>query len=183
MRPPLHKAGIVSKSEPEKILFKSFTNKQRVVFLLKLIKNFSEANKPGEIIDFNLKRNHNAKLEPDDPEIKWLDEAIENIKIDGTKLNNIPLLSNDKYYNYYFILKVIIKYTYDIGPNTGTCQISYFFQTNTSKILEESDFVFSLDRVTPKGRISDDELLKLKAKISGLARAMAENAKNEVLKI
>lgn len=178
----LQKDGITTKDQPEKITFKLFDNKQRVVFMMKLVENFSEDKTIGQIVDFTLKRNEAQSTLPDDPEIKWMENAVVDIKMGGRKLNEVFLLNTEKYYDYYFILKVSVQYKYTFGPNTGTCQVSYYFDVGNRRTdIDSSEFVFSLDRINNDGLIGDTELHKLKNKIYVFVRAIVSKAQSEVL--
>lgn len=177
-----HKSGITKKEIPDKIKFDLFDNKQRVVFMMKLVLNFSESSEIGQILDFSLKRNESKPTLPDDPQIKWMESAIRDIKMGGQQLNHVFLLNTEKYYDYYFILRITVHYKYTFGPNTGTCQVSYFFDVGNRKSeIKQSEFMFCVDRLSSDDRIAEDALLALKRKIYAFVRKIVDKAREEVL--
>lgn len=178
----LHKSGITKKDVPDKILFNLFSNKQRVVFMMKLVLNFSESSEVGQIVDFNLVRNEDNPTLPDDPQIKWMESAIRDIKIGGNQLNDVFLLNTEKYYEFYFILKISVQYKYTFGANTGACQVSYYFDIGHKKSdMGKAEFVFCVDRITSDDRVSEDALMALKRKVYAFVRKVVDKARDEVL--
>jgi hypothetical protein len=85
--------GISKDHEPLKILFGSFGNKERILFILRLAGHFGGNKEPGTIVDVNIRRNERMPSLPNDPGIKWMEGAVRNLKIDGDKLNDIALFS------------------------------------------------------------------------------------------
>ncbi|MDN4059560.1 hypothetical protein QPK31_15140 [Massilia sp. YIM B02769] len=145
-------SGVSRDSEPLKILFGSFENKSRILFFLKIAAHFGGNKEPGTIVDVTIRRNERLESLPDAPEIKWMEGAVRNLKIDGDKLNDIALFASKEHYEYFFITKLMVEYSFQLGPNTGTCTVIYNFdRIKTAERIMYAPFMYSVDRVTISG--------------------------------
>jgi len=124
-------AGVAKTDAPVKIKFESFDNKNRVTFLLRLAAGFLDGDLPGKIIDISIKRNEGVDL-PDDPEIKWMDGKVRNMKMDGDQLNNVIMLSSEKYFDFFYITRIVVEHAYKISTTEGECTAVYQFQQSRS---------------------------------------------------
>lgn len=112
----------------EKILFSSFTNKNRIDFLYSISKGLnSNYLEFIDIVDAKLSLDLSSDL-PDHPE--WMQKEIDNYKISGNKLHN-TLFLNEKYYSWIYLYNIDAKFKFDIKLNdreiTGKCIISIGF--------------------------------------------------------
>lgn len=164
-------------SEPRRILFKSFDNKNRILFMLKLAADISANKTPGVIVDVNIRRNESKEELPDDPGIKWMEGTMRNLKIDGDKLNNIAIFSSESYFDYFFVTKLVVDYEFQIAQNSGTCALIYNFdRTRDFARIMNAPFTYSIDRFSIKGNTSpkvsttvkNDLAAKIRSKIDFL---------------
>lgn len=145
----LKSAGLTKEDAPIKILFGAFENKNRVLFLLRLAGDKTLGDIPGQIIDLNIKPNEARDNLGPIPELKIFEGSIKNMRMDGDKLNEILLLTNDSFYAYFFLTRVIVDYTFSLGTNRGKCSVLYYFQIpKSSEGLAAAAFSFSVERVT-----------------------------------
>lgn len=152
----LKDAGIVSKADPGKITFNLFTNKERILFFKRLTSGVVKELTLGSVNNIEVSLNRDGIPLPNDPQIAWMKDADKRVKIDGRKLNKIFLISDDNYYQYYYILKMEINYDYIYGVNKGTCRIIFQF-SNLGKDLinrDSSELSFEVAHLSHTNKIN-----------------------------
>lgn len=123
----LHEAKVTTSESPQQIRFDTFDNKERVRFFKKLISGRPPFLGVGGVssIEINLDP-ANVSL-PNDPQISWMQGMVKRIEIDGEKMNNIFLISDEKYYEYYHIQNMHVSYPFKDGTNAGQCRVTFSF--------------------------------------------------------
>jgi len=164
--------GISDNSEPRKILFKSFDNKNRILFMLKLAAEFGANKGLGVIVDVNIRRNEFKESLPEDPGIKWMEGTMRNLKIDGDKLNDISIFSSEDYFEYFFVTKLVVDYEFEIAQNSGTCTLIYSFdKTRNFARIMSAPFIYSIDKFTVKGNTSSKVSTSVKNDLAAKIRS------------
>jgi hypothetical protein len=164
--------GVSDTNEPRKILFKSFDNKNRILFMLKLAAEFGGNKGLGVIVDVNIRRNEFKETLPDDPGIKWMEGTMRNLKIDGDKLNNISIFSSEDYFDYFFITKLVVDYEFEMAQNSGTCTLIYSFdKTRNFARIMSAPFIYSIDRFTIKGNTSSKVTTSVRNELAAKIRS------------
>ncbi|AXJ89600.1 hypothetical protein DKP84_01705 [Acinetobacter pittii] len=59
--------------------------------------------------------------------------TVKKLRIDGERLHEIFLISDDIYYDYYYIQKMDIEYPFKIGTNNGSTKVCFFFSAPSKK--------------------------------------------------
>lgn len=147
----LKDAGVTREDSPRKILFGAFTNKNRVVFLLRIAADSEISSSPGQICDLNIKPNEaRAGLIPI-PELKIFEGSIRNMRMDGSKLNELLLLTDDSFYDHIFLTRVSVDYDFTIGIYQGCCSVTFYFQIpkNTAE-MSAAPLSFSIESISQK---------------------------------
>lgn len=163
--------GISKDDEPLKMMFGSFGNKNRILFLLRLAGQAVVSREPGTIVDVNIRRNERLASLPNDPGIKWMEGAVRNLKIDGDKLNDITLFSTEEHYEYFFITRLVVDYSFAIGPNSGVCTVVYNFdRIKTAERIMYAPFMYSLDRVTLSGNPGAKAIANVRQELTSIVR-------------
>ncbi|MBK1889320.1 hypothetical protein Undi14_04690 [Undibacterium sp. 14-3-2] len=174
--------GVSDNSEPRKILFKSFDNKNRILFLLKLAAEFGVNKGLGIIVDVNIRRNEFKEALPDDPGIKWMEGTMRNLKIDGDKLNDISIFSSEDYFEYFFITKLVVEYEFEIAQNSGTCTLIYSFdKTRNFARIMSAPFTYSIDKFTIKGNTSSKVSNSVKNELAAKIRSKIDDLFAELM--
>jgi hypothetical protein len=79
-----------------RILFKDFTNEQRVKFFLSLTgANNSNVLEFQDVVDFDICPDQEAGELPD--EIKWMEQKVEELKLKGKNLHETVFIKDDSY--------------------------------------------------------------------------------------
>lgn len=156
----LKDAGLVTKADTSKITFNLFTNKQRVLFFKRLTSGIAKELVLGNVNNIEVSLNKEGIDLPNDPQISWMKDADKRIQIDGGRLNNIFLISDNSYYEYYYILRMEVNYKYTFGANSGTCRVTFQFNNlgkdlinrNSSELSFEITYLSHKNKVNPSSK-------------------------------
>ena len=141
----LKDAGIVSKADASKITFNLFTNKERILFFKRLTSGISQKLALDSVNHIDISLNKEGTALPNDPQIAWMKDADKRVQIDGNKLNNIFLLSDNSYYKYYYILKMEVSYRYVFEANKGNCRIVFQFSNLGKDLVNRNNSELSFE--------------------------------------
>lgn len=145
----LYSAGVTTANEAKRITFESFTNPQRVRFFNYLSVGKDDILGVGNIDNVEIVLDPENPNLPDDTEISWMKDIVKSMRIDGDKLNEIFLLQNEKFYDYFSIQSMDVDYPFTIHSNTGTCRVTYFFpKPSKSDSIGSSEL--SIEHARPK---------------------------------
>jgi hypothetical protein len=113
---------------------------------------------------------------PDDPQVSWMNQTVKRLKIDGDKLNNVFLISDEKYYEFYHVQRMDIRYPYASGANEGSCRVGFFFSNpNKSEACkDDSELTFEFSGITPGGQLNSDAKKQLQVELNKAVRSMVE---------
>lgn len=64
-----------------------------------------------------------------------MNNTVTLMKIDGNRLHDIFLMSDEIYYKYYYIHNMLVTYKYSGASNSGTLKICFFFSSSSRKKL------------------------------------------------
>lgn len=143
-----------------KIRFSDFSNPNRVQFL------YSFTNKICIYLDFisvsdvDIYLDENEKT-PEDLK-KFLDE-LESLKLNGKKLQNHPLVTDNMYHNKVIFASIALKYKFNVDGVKGDCIIKINFPEFISKrdISSEVQYVINFNvNKDCRGIASENELRK-----------------------
>ena len=125
--------GVVKSDIESKITFNAFEEIERVRFFKRLTAGqgaFLILDNVNEVV---ISREASTKPLPDDPEVSWMNQTVKYMTIDGDRLHNIFLISDEKYYQYYFIDNMELTYKYEFGINKGQAKVAFFFSSSSRK--------------------------------------------------
>lgn len=149
----LKASGISAEDAPVKIRFGSFTNKDRVTFLLRLAGPQTVGDVPGQIVDLNIKPNDNRTEAELVPELKLFEGSIRNMRMDGDKLNEILLLADETFHGAFFLTRVLVDYEFKLDTIRGKCTVLYYFQIARGiDDLAGAPFSFGVESVSVDGQ-------------------------------
>lgn len=154
----LNDAGIVTSPDPRQIRFDSFDNEERIRFFKRLTAGVIKKISTGDVDNIELNIDRNGPPLPNDPQISWMKNTVKRIKIDGDRLNDVFLISDERYYKHYHIQKMDVEYYYTQGPNSGKCKICFLF-SSTARSEDEyknSELTFSCVRLSHENKINHD---------------------------
>ncbi|HDL7359425.1 TPA: hypothetical protein PXN21_002772 [Yersinia enterocolitica] len=179
----LYSLNIVTSDEPEVITFDSFNNEERVRFFKRLTAGKPKKLSIGTVDNIEISFDKNGPVIPNDPQISWMGQSVKRIKIDGERLNDIFLISDEKYYKHYHIQKMDIEFPFSFGQNSGICKVSFFFssQNKRSDKNENSEFTFSCNKVTMKNIANSESKKDINKKIDISVKELIEIKYNEIL--
>jgi hypothetical protein len=141
--------GVTTNEKPESILFDDFTNNERIRFFIQLTSVSTPEFSFKEISNFEIIRDQEAGALPKEQRIEWMEERVNKIQIKGKDLERIFLLEDQKYYQYYYLIKMSAVYAFKFGTNVGECSIEFAFSGKASRNDDYSGtaFDFSIERL------------------------------------
>lgn len=109
----------------ESILFCQFSNDDRVKYFLSLTRDISSKILAFEdVVDIEFSPAPDLIL-PD--EIKWMEEKIKDLRVNGKGLHEMFIMLNEKYHSYVHLYHIDAKYNFDLKGLKGKCIISIGF--------------------------------------------------------
>ncbi|MBS9429351.1 GapS4b family protein [Photorhabdus akhurstii] len=179
----LHNLNIVKSESPNIITFNSFTNEERVRFFKRLTAGKPKNLSIGTVDNIEINLDPNGPSIPNDPKISWMDKTVKRVKIDGERLNDIFLISDEKYYIYFHIQKMDIEFEFSFGQNSGKCKVSFSFSTLSKRNgkIENSEFIFSCSRVKVDNTTNADAKRTIENKINMCLKKLIEEKFDEIL--
>jgi len=103
---------ILETTKEEKILMNDMNNKEILKFLLAFTNNDVLINiKFVNIISIDIEIDGTISLPPES-QIKWMENKIKNLKLDGTKIEDIEILTNDENHEYLKCWGLVAKYEF-----------------------------------------------------------------------
>lgn len=137
----------------EKILFSRFTNFNRIMYLFSLTEKCNSTMLNFvDIVDVEFSPDANNPLPQG---IDWMEQKIEDLKLNGNALHQTFFLSDKRYYDFLNLYKVDSKFKFDVRGLTGECVISVGFPDygrtkNPNVEMEVNIRAMSFD-ITPRG--------------------------------
>lgn len=135
------------KKEIQRILFKDFTNGERIQFFLSM----TEGN---DVFDFvkatflDIGPDPNENL-PDD--INWLELAkVRELNINGEVLHNIPFLKDKMLHKFMELAEMEIIYNFSLPSVEGNCRIKFGFSNYFKNRIGNIELVVDIVKINPK---------------------------------
>lgn len=123
--------NIISKTtKEEKILMNDMTNKEILQFLLSFTDNKNLVDIEFiDIISIDIEIDETITL-PSTSQIKWMESKISKLKLDGKKIEDIEILTNDTHHEYLKCWGIVAEYKYNNLKAKGTSQLELKFNTS-----------------------------------------------------
>ncbi len=138
--------------EIHRILFKDFTNEERIQFFLSM----TEGN---EIFDFNKVTFMDIGPDPNEnlpSDINWLELAkVRELNINGEVLHNIPFLKDKTLHRYMELADMEIIYNFSLPSVEGNCKIKFGFGNYFKNRIGNIELVVDIVKINPKDEYSN----------------------------
>lgn len=172
----LSDSNLVSNTKPQQITFDSFTNEERIRFFKRLTAGFPKCLAPGKVNDIGISLDKSKLPLPDDPKIAWMNKAVRSLKIEGERMNDIFLITEEKYYQYYHILRIDVVFPFIEGANSGECHVSFSFSHSerSKKDKASSELVFDCVKTTYKKNANSEAKKIVATAINKAVRSLIE---------
>jgi len=135
------------KKEIQRILFKDFTNEERIKFFLSMTKgnrifDFTKAT----FLDIGPDPNENL---PED--IEWLElSKVRELNINGEILHNIPFLKEKTLHKFMELAEMEIIYDFSLPSVEGNCKIRFGFNNYFKKRIGNIELVVDIIKINTK---------------------------------
>lgn len=167
----------ITKSEVERrITFGSFTNVERVRFFKRLTSGYARFIGKGNVNDMEINRDISGPPLPDDPQVSWMNQTVKRLKIDGEKLNDIFLISDEKYYSFYHVQRMDLTFPYTDAANSGEFRVGFFFSTpsRSDSAKNDAELTFEVYGVTHNHAVNSNSKKELGTQIGRYLRGLIE---------
>lgn len=172
----LNDGKLVKSEEPKRITFSSFDNVERVRFFKRLTGGFGKELMLGAVNEMEINRDLKGPALPDDPQIAWMKQSVTRIKIDGERLNDVFLISDERYYSYYHVQQIDVTFNFGFGANKGTCRVGFSFSATSKSEAARSDAELTMDfqRVSHANTVNADSKKAIVQQLERTVRSMVE---------
>lgn len=172
----LKESGATQSEKERRITFDSFSNVERVRFFKRLTGGHGRFIKKGTVSDMEINRDTSGPSLPNDPQISWMKDTVKRLKIDGDKLNDIFLISDEKYYDYYHVQKMDVTFGYNSAANSGEFKASLFFSTPSRGDSDKNDaeLTFEILKISHDHKVNSDAKKALNSEINKQVRILIE---------
>jgi len=143
-----------SKVQEEKVLMCDMTNKEILQFLLAFTNNdILENLKFIDILSIDIEIDDKVTL-PEDSQIKWMEDKIKKIKLDGKKIEDIEILTDDKNHEYLKCWGIIVSYEHKDelmwGKGTATLELKFNISNKNEFFIQIGKCKFDKKKYTEK---------------------------------
>lgn len=135
--------GLISHEvEEKKILMNEMSNSEVIKFLI----SFTDSSAlPGiefeEIISLDVEIDQNVPL-PESSKIKWMEERVSRLKFDGTKIEDLELITKSDNHKYLKLWGMLCKFKLNSQLGKATIKIGFFFRKNSPH-----EFSFNIEKL------------------------------------
>ena len=178
----MKKSNLIKDQEPNKISFNAFTDSERVLFFKKLTAGTAGYLALEAVNDMEIGRDDGMPALPDDPKISWMKHTVRKIIIDGERLNDIFFLSDDQYYEYYFVQRMDATFNYTFAQNSGTARVGFHFTTSKPEERQKAEFEYEVVSASPaKGRMNKDARKDIAKSLQRAIQDLIEREYNSIV--
>lgn len=172
----LKDSGITQSDVERRITFDSFTNVERVRFFKRLTGGYGRFIGKDSVNDMEINRDISGPPLPDDPQVSWMNQTVKRLKIDGEKLNDIFLISDEKYYPFYHVQRMDVTFPYSAAANSGEFRVGLFFSTpsRSDSAKDDAELTFEVLRLTHDHAVNPDAKKELNGQITKQVRGLIE---------
>lgn len=148
--------------EIQRILFKDFTNSERIEFFLSMtegndIFSFTKAT----FLDIGPDPNENL---PSD--INWLELAkVRELNINGEVLHNLPFLKDKNLHQFMELAEMEIIYDFSLPTVEGNCKIRFGFNNYFKNRIGNIELVVDFVKINPKDEYSTTPLASIRQQL------------------
>ena len=180
----LKDAGATKSENERRITFGGFTNVERVRFFKRLTGGYGNILGKGSVNEMEISRDISGPPLPNDPQVAWINQTVKRLKIDGEKLNDIFLISDEKYYPYYHVQRLDMTYAHTTAANSGACRVGFFFSSSTKSDVgkDDSDLTFEIFKTTHHHQVNSDARKEIGAKLERAVRDLIEAEYAKILR-
>lgn len=146
----------------ERILFRDFTNEQRIRFFLRMTKgNGVFTFKRATFLDIGPDQDKNLPRE-----IDWLELAkVRELNINGEVLHKIPFLGDRRLHQFMELAEMEIIYDFSLPWVEGECKVQFGFHNYFSRRIGTTELVVDIIRISPKEQYNNLSTTMIRSKL------------------
>lgn len=152
------------KKEIQRILFKDFSNEERIQFLLSLTDG-NDVFKFTKATYLDIGPDENQTLPPN---INWLELAkVRELNINGEVLHNIPFLKDKNLHKFMELSEIEAIYDFILPSVQGSCKVRFGFSNyNFKKKIGLIEFDVDIPNIYPKNEYATVPLSSVRTQLS-----------------
>ena len=148
------------KKEIKRILYKDFTNEERIRFFLSMTEH-------NDVFDFTKATYLDIGPDPSEnlpDDINWLELAkVRELNINGETLHNIPFLKDKSLHRYMELAEMEIIYDFSLPSAEGNCKIRFGFNNYLKKRIGNIELVVDLVKISLKDEYANVPLSSIRS--------------------
>lgn len=153
-------AGVLDNSNKElRTAFNSFSNENRIAFLLDIIFTGSMFISFVKITDIDVKPIDGIAL-PDTPEVKWMQDRIKQLRLHGNGLEHTFFIDSKEYHSCLLFPKIEADCNFVTDEAEGTCSITLHFTDYPRKPDSDLEIVVAIKRFLPKAETAKPQKVR-----------------------
>jgi len=157
----IEKGAIAKDEQLRKIIFKDFSNEERIVFFFRLTNHLQcDYFQCENIKDISIKPEETVLPE----EIKWM-EDLNKILLSGKSVDKKYFIEDKKYHKNLILWSVDASYIFNLNGQTGKYTINFGFPDFVTNKRENAEFELNIDSITPDKKIDSRSRKILKSKL------------------
>lgn len=143
----LKDTGCLPRDEsPRRVLFSSFTNQERVQFLLNLtVNNASSCLRFNDVVDIAVSPDSSAGALPD--ALAWSEERIRDLRCKGRSLHETEFIEDVDCHQFIMLYGIEASLDFEIRGATGYCRAAFAFPRFESKRDPNSELVVNVEEI------------------------------------
>ena len=180
----LKQANVTVTDEPQKITFGEFSNQERVRFFKRLTAGIGRALSSCSVNEIEIRLDNTSGTLPNDDRIAWMKDTVQRLKVDGDRLNDVFLISDEGCYSYYFIHRMEVTYAYTFGANAGICQVTFSFSSpgRSETIRDDAELTFAIVQTRYNDTVNANSKRAINHALNQALRQVVEEKHNQMLK-
>jgi len=137
--------GLVKKDQTKTLRFNSFTNAERIAFLMKFTGQFTkELFKFEKLVDLSLKLD--PKSNSTDERLTWMKNKVSKLNLTGTALEDTFFVCDESCRDDLLVWRFECRYSFDTADGKGTIIIAFEFGRYAQTTSNEAPFEIACTR-------------------------------------
>ncbi|WP_009959056.1 GapS4b family protein [Verrucomicrobium spinosum] len=142
----------IETSGESKVLFGSFTNEQRIFFLMK----FPGINSQGglsfvKLADLALALDSNTPT-PDEERLNWMKDSVNKLTLSGDALQNVFFVNDPTCWKHLLVWRTEARFKFETVDFSGSIEVIFEFADCANGANPDAEFQIAIPRISLEGR-------------------------------
>lgn len=142
----------IEKTGEAKVLFGSFTNEQRIFFLMKFPGlNGQDGLSFVKLADLALALDANVPS-PDEARLIWMKDSVNKLTLSGDALQNVFFVNDPTCWKHLLVWRTEARYEFDTVDFSGSIEVTFEFSDSANGTNPDAEFQISIPRISIDGK-------------------------------